>query len=280
VIERRVSGLEAVELASVLLQRARLADLEAGLWEAADVQWWWRSPRRTDDIEQRFWSDRDGPVAAVYATEFRGGLQCDLFAVPGVDRAALWPYLLDTIEQLEGVAEVPTGDRDVELQELARAAGLVPGERDSTAWLGERARYDLAAGFTIVDRENPRGTPHPMRHRNGDSVEQRLRTTSLYDPTLDLAVETEDGDVAGYSLYWFDPVTKVGLVEPMRVNDDFQRRGLARAMLTEGIDRLVARGAERIKISFGGEAAGALYRSVGFEVSASATWFTTASSLQ
>src|SRR5581483_8969636 len=46
----------------------------------------------------------------------------------------------------------------------------------------------------------------------------------LYDPELDLAVETADARVAGYSLYWFDPVTKTGLVEPVRVEDDYQRR--------------------------------------------------------
>ena len=54
--------------------------------------------------------------------------------------------------------------------------------------------------------------------------------------------------MAAYSLYWFDPVTKVGLVEPVRVEDGYRRRGLATAMLTAGIDRLAAKGAQRVKV--------------------------------
>jgi len=81
-----------------------------------------------------------------------------------------------------------------------------------------------------------------MRRRSGEAVDARLRQCSLYVPALDLAVETGDGETAGYALFWFDPVTKVGLVEPMRVEDAYQRRGLARAMLTAGLDRLAKRG--------------------------------------
>ncbi len=125
----------------------------------------------------------------------------------------------------------------------------------------------------IVDRTQRRDAPHPMRPRNGDRVAQRLGECPLYDPALDLAVETVDGRPAGYSLYWFDPTTNVGLVEPVRVEDEFQRRGLARAMLTVGIDRLVTRGAERVKISYESDAAGALYRGLGFRPTSATTWY-------
>ena len=50
--EVRASGREYLALATELLQRARLADAEAGLWEAADLQWWWRTPRLSDSIDQ------------------------------------------------------------------------------------------------------------------------------------------------------------------------------------------------------------------------------------
>jgi ribosomal protein S18 acetylase RimI-like enzyme len=112
-----------------------------------------------------------------------------------------------------------------------------------------------------------------MRHRNGDHVEARLRECSLYDPALDLAVETAAGETAGYSLFWFDPVTAVGLLEPMRVEDAFQRRGLARAMLTAGLDRLAQRGARRLKVGYATEPARALYTGAGFRVAATDTTY-------
>ena len=112
-----------------------------------------------------------------------------------------------------------------------------------------------------------------MRRRSGEQVETRLRQCSLYDPELDLAVETADGEVAGYALFWFDSVTKVGLVEPMRVEDAYQRRGLARAMLAAGLDRLAKRGARRLKVGYVTDAARQLYVGAGFRVTSTSTSF-------
>ena len=84
-----------------------------------------------------------------------------------------------------------------------------------------------------------------MIARNGELVEARLRQCSLYDPTLDLAVEDADGTFAGYALFWSDDTTQVGLLEPMRVEDEYQRRGLAYMLLTTGLDRLARKGAQR-----------------------------------
>jgi GNAT superfamily N-acetyltransferase len=130
-----------------------------------------------------------------------------------------------------------------------------------------------AEGFILTDRSKRQHAPHPLQSRSGDDVAKRLEQCSLYDPSLDLSVETVDGQAAGYSLYWFDPVTRVGLVEPVRVEDAFQRRGLARAMLTAGIDRLVAKGAQRVKVSWESEAAGALYLGLGFQRTSTTTWY-------
>jgi predicted N-acetyltransferase YhbS len=170
---------------------------------------------------------------------------------------------------------VPVSDDGV-FVEVAGAFGLSPDYRDNTGWMDAADRpaiSTLADGFVLSDRTQRLNVPHHMRDRNGDSVQQRLEQCSLYDAGLDLVVETEEGLVAGYSLYWFDPTTKVGLVEPVRVEDKFQRRGLASAMLTAGIERLVARGAERIKISYGSEAAARTYLGVGFHPTSTTTWY-------
>ena len=111
--------------------------------------------------------------------------------------------------------------------------------------------------------------PHHMisRKRIVADVEPRLRQTSLYRADLDLAVYDAGGDPAGYGLFWFDPVTATGLVEPMRTEDEHQQRGLANHILTAGVGLLADAGAERIKICFepDNSAASHLYLSVGFE---------------
>jgi ribosomal protein S18 acetylase RimI-like enzyme len=270
--ELRVAGVEYLTLATDLLRRVRVADPEAGLWEAADLQWWWRTPRRSDEIDQLFWVDDDGPVAAAVLTEWARGWSCDPIVVRGspVPLAAVWAGALEAIDRLAlDRIDVLAGAEDAEFLALLTGAGFVAGEGDfGITWLDARERPAVAAlpeGFSLVDRARST-TAHPLRRRNGDGLEARLQQCSLYDATLDLAIEAPAGDVAGYALFWFDPVTQVGLVEPMRVEDAYQRRGLARALLTAGLDRLSKLGARRLKVGYGTDAARALYTGAGFRV--------------
>ena len=280
--EVRADGPEGVALAVSLLQRARQADPHAWQWEASDVQWWTRRPRTSDAVSQLFWVDDLGPVAGVYLTSWPAGTwQCDLLAVPGasvpglVERWSRATGLLDACAAGAAV-EVPVDDEDLPLRRLAEGAGLVAGDVSWTAWLdaADRPRVrPLPDGFALVDRSQRRNSPHPMRQRNGEDVAAHLARCSLYDPALDLSVETDDGRAAGYALFWYDPTTSVGEVEPVRVEDGFQRLGLARAMVTAGIDRLIDHGAARVVIGYGSEAAGTLYRSLGFRPTSTTTTY-------
>jgi len=272
--QAHASGLEYLALATELLQRARLADADAGLWEAADLQWWWRTPRRSDTIDHVFWIDGDGPVAGVVLTDWGRAWGCDPILVPGVSTVPLptvWARAVEAIDAsgLEKV-EVLARDDDFELQGLLAGAGFVAeDDRSGITWMNAQDRPDVAAlpeGFVLVDRAQETTRPHPMRRRSGEGVEGRLRQCSLYDSALDLAVETADGQAAGYALFWFDPVTEVGMVEPMRVEDAYQRRGLARALLTAGLDRLAKQGARRLKVGYGTDVARRLYVGAGFRV--------------
>lgn len=275
----RASGLESLSLATELLQRVRVTDADAGSWEAADLQWWWRTPRGSDSIDQLFWLDDEGPVAAVVLTDWGRSWGCDPVVLPGsstVSLSTVWARAVDAIDALglEAV-EVLARDDDVELLSLLAGVGfVVAGERSGTSWMDAADRPDVASlpeGFVLVDRASTTAGPHPMRRRNGEGIEVRLRQCSLYDPTLDLAVEDPDGQAAGYALFWFDPVTEVGMVEPMRVEDAYQRRGLARAMLTAGLDRLARRGARRLKVSYVTNVARGLYTGAGFRVTSTST---------
>ena len=260
-------GLGRLNATTTVLQRARLADPLGGMWEAADVQWWWRRPRATDELALPVWFDEVGPVAAAGLTAWDDTWQADVFAVPSiVDEEDVWAATLEATGDRSGPLQVLVCD-NAPLAGLAIESGFaMTDELSGTAWMDadERAPVAQVDGFAVVDRVTRADRPHPMIARNGELVEPRLRQCSLYDPTLDLAVEDADGRLAGYALFWFDHTTLVGLVEPMRVEDEYQRRGLARMLLTNGLDRLARKGACRLKVGFETDAARRLYLGAGF----------------
>lgn len=269
-----LTGRDRLEATTTVLQRTRVADPDSGVWDAADVQWWWRRPRPSDEVPLPVWSDDDGPCAAVTLTAWGDKWQIDALAVPGADVALpeVWTAAVAAMHGIEPAEgwEVLAREDDEELLGLLAASGFLPtDERSGTTWMGADERAPVTPpppGYVVADRASTPARTHPLAARNGPDVEARLQECSLYDPTLDLAVDAADGQPAGYALFWFDPVTGVGMLEPMRVEDDHQRRGLARALLTEGLERLVAKGARRLKVGFDGEPGQRLYEGAGFRV--------------
>ncbi len=267
-----VQDASYLRLVTRLLQQLRLRSPACGIWEAADLQWWWRRPRATDRHGQLFWLDeRDEPVAAVVLTEFQRSVQCDVL-VPAEDgelEREVWREALRRVGSLEVAAEFPVRSDDAAgLAVLADAGYELADTPDVLAtWLASSRRPPvpvLAPGYRLVSRAQDAGRPHPMAARNGDQVAERLRQCSLYRPELDLAVEAVDGpdlEIAGYGLFWADPVTRVGLVEPMRTHEAHQRRGIASHILAAGLELLAARGCRRLKV---GNDLG-LYLRAGFE---------------
>jgi GNAT superfamily N-acetyltransferase len=276
--EHRV-GLQYLEAVTLLLQRVRTAHPTAGLYEAADLQWWWSQwPRPTDDLPQLFWfDDRGRPEAAVIITDWRGRTQLDPIFLPD----ATPDLVAHVIER--GLAHAGASGSEAVTLEVDRAddvlrevlvghAFAIAEDELVEAWLDAAARpaiSPLPDGYRLSSRLDTMQRPHHMisAERNILDPEPRLRQTSLYRPDLDLVVLDRSDDVAAYGLFWYDPVTATGLVEPMRTEDDHQRRGLARHVLTTGIALLAGAGAERIKICFEPDnpASKGLYLSVGFE---------------
>jgi GNAT superfamily N-acetyltransferase len=264
-----LGGLERLNATTEVLQRARRADPFRGLWEGSDVQWWWGRPRVTNELALPVWFDDDGPVGAVGLTASGDRWQTDVFAVPSkMSEADVWAATMDAAAQhWGGPLEMLVRGGDSSLVELALESGFtMTDEPSGTSWMEAEQCPSLThvEGFEVIDRTMRLDIPHQMIARNGEQIEERLRQCSLYDPELDLCVVTGDGEVAGYALFWFDPTTLVGLLEPMRVLDDFQRRGIARMLLGHGLHRLVHKGAVRLKVGYQSEAARDLYLGSGF----------------
>lgn len=99
-------------------------------------------------------------------------------------------------------------------------------------------------------------------NRNDPSWYRNIQYAPLYRRDLDIVAVAPDGAIAAFCTIWFDDVTRTGVFEPVATVPAHQRRGLGKAVMTEGLRRLKRMGA--ISASVGGFSprANALYSSV------------------
>lgn len=265
----RPTGVDYLRCVTDLLQRQRLADPFTGLYEAADLQWWYTRDPHSDPADAVVWLDGDEPVtAAVFSRWSAGNYGCAVLGDPSV--AAAWEFVRRRSDELAGASIDMEIDPacSVSASAAARAGFVERGPSYAITWLDAQHRAaprPLPTGYTLVARPD-QDCPHPMIGRNGAEIESRLRECSLYDPQLDLALLTDDGAVAGYAMFWPDRRTRVGLIEPLRVEDAHRGHGLAGTLLRAGLDQLAARGCDRFTVlhDLANPAAARAYAGAGF----------------
>jgi predicted N-acetyltransferase YhbS len=274
--ETRPVGLDYLRQVTRLLQEARLAEPTGGVWEAADIQWWWKVDQHPDPDAQSIWAEDGRPQVAAVFTRWKDWVGCGLLgtgAAVEVHSELLWDYV-DGHFRDQPVSTTIRDDDPIRIAEAERHGFSRADDEYAESWMDAAdrpPRPSLPDGIRIRAYE---GGPHPMVARNGPNIAERLAETSLYRPDLDLAVV--DGDsVVGYALFWADPITGVGLLEPMRIEASHQGRGLSKALIAEGLDRLATAGCTRLKVGSepANQAATRLYAGAGFRrLSTTRTW--------
>ncbi len=82
-----------------------------------------------------------------------------------------------------------------------------------------------------------------------------------YHPELDLVVETPDGGYASGCIVWHDARNHFGVFEPVCTVPEHRRKGLGRAVIREGLNRLLALGARGAYVGSGQD----FYAAIGFD---------------
>jgi mycothiol synthase len=91
---------------------------------------------------------------------------------------------------------------------------------------------------------------------------ERIQAAPLYRRDLDVVAVAPDAAIAAFCTVWFDDATRSAMVEPLGVVPAHRRKGLARAVLTDGLRRVQRLGADLAFVGGHSEAANALYGSV------------------
>ena len=189
--EQHRVGIHYLEAATALLQRVRSAHPTKGLYEAADLQWWWRTPPSTDDLGQLFWFDQLGrPEAAVIATDWGDRIALDPIVMP--DATPDW--VAHVIERglahagesgFEAVElEVDRAD-DVMREVLVGYGFAIKEDGVVETWLAADARPEISPlheGYRLSSRLDTMLRPHHMIHRSGPDVETRLSSNFAVPP--------------------------------------------------------------------------------------------------
>lgn len=91
-----------------------------------------------------------------------------------------------------------------------------------------------------------------------------IQRAPLYRRDLDLVVVAPNGELAAFCTLWFDDATRSAAFEPVGTHPAYQRLGLGKAIMTEGLNRVKTLGATLAAVGSYSPAAHALYNSLGF----------------
>ena len=110
-----------------------------------------------------------------------------------------------------------------------------------------------------------------------EAAYEAVRRAWLYDPALDLVAVDADGRFGACCIAWFDPTTGACEIEPLGVDPDHRRRGLAVALCLEVAVLVAERGGSTVFINTQPEpsyvASSNAYRKAGFTLTERATTY-------
>lgn len=231
------------------------------------------------------WETDDGSIAAFVTPESRG------HAYLQVHPAIRTPELEDDIlEAAETRLAEPndTGRRQLTVwahstdslrQQVLHKRGYTRGD-----WAEHQFRRCLepdiadvqpALGYTIRSLGDATEIParswlswrvfhpdEPAENYRGWAWYPDVQRCPLYRRDLDLVAVAPNGNLAAFCTVWYDDVTRTGYFEPVGTALEHQRKGLGKAVMTEGMRRLKHMGATYATVGGYSQAAIALYSSV------------------
>lgn len=93
------------------------------------------------------------------------------------------------------------------------------------------------------------------------SAFREMQRAPDYRKDLDLFIVAPDGEYASFCTIWLDEKNRYANFEPVGTRDEYQGKGLGRALLMEGFRRMAEYGATRSFMDSGNE----FYRKIGFK---------------
>jgi hypothetical protein len=92
---------------------------------------------------------------------------------------------------------------------------------------------------------------------------KKMTSAPDYNPQLDLAIiDKIDNYIISFVTIWFDPINKIGILEPVGTVPGSRKLGLAKLLIHEGCNRLLDLGCNKVYVGSDQD----FYKKIGFKV--------------
>jgi mycothiol synthase len=271
-------------------------------WNVARLDYWrWHHIKTCKILESvgkgmTLWENADGKIIA--ALNHLGGSELRLHVHPHFRSAELENEMLAYAEENFYVVTedgrryiyMPIFEDDAQRQEIAQNRGY----KKQSGW-GHHYRRNLdssipdvsiPSGYAIRSMGDAEEYParswaswrafhndEPDKNYDSDySWYANLQSAPLYRRDLDVIAVTSDGSIAAFCTIFCDDYTRSAVTVLVGTAVEHWRRGLGKAVITEGLRRLKEMGCMRVFSTAHEEPADFLYRSVMQEMKVTDTW--------
>ncbi len=285
---RAWSGDDDLLAMQALVSRSWLTQRPLVVGTPGDLEWWIAQDPEFDGTRSvRLWLDGRELVGWAY---LRPPSEIEWHLAPGLAGGPVHEAMLDWLEHraAEEALAGTTVDRttiwametETAAPDLYERRGYLPTDTVMSHWVRHLAdpvaSLSLPPGYRLRTVRWPddlearvevhRAAFHPSRMVMERYV--RLAQRPGYAPDRDWVVEAPDGSFAAFAIAWWDPMGRVGELEPVGTHPAHRRLGLGRAVCLAAMRSLADLGAEDVLIfSIASNAASeALYASTGARV--------------
>ncbi len=258
-------------------------------WHVARLDYWrWHGLENchsNDPLEQVtfLWETPDGKIAAVLNPEEFG--QVFLQIHPAFKTEKLEEEMIASAEKYLAVTHADKQEisiwvdsKDTLRLDLLQGRGYIKGRWTERQWRRDLdmpiPEVPVVAGYTIRSLGDERELParswaswrgfhpgEPDEKYQGWEWYRNIQRCPLYRRDLDMVAAIGDV-IAACATIWYDDTTRTAYIEPVVTVPEHQRRGLARAAITEGLRRLQRMGARQVFVGGLEPGTDALYSSV------------------
>lgn len=281
------------ETMKAILEEGRTMQTGCYYVHVGDLSWWLYYVDSDDDVWRHvfLWEDTRGEIAGwtLFSPHFR---TFDVFLKPGVyaseTAARIFEWSTNRCEEIVRKA----GGKAIRTMWISEADAV-------TRRILFKLGFEQTANcYLVMERSievlEPDPEPVPgirLRHVAGEAdllpraavsyatFESQLpfdgycqrylnfMSSPVYKASLDVVAEDANGSFVAFCICWLDAVNRLGHFEPVGVHPDHRRRGLGKAILREGMQRMRSDGMLTAMVCADSEnlAALRLYESVGFE---------------